>query len=151
MLFSILSFTACVTEVDDVFDKNASQRVEEAINDTRKILEAPTNGWRIEYYGDTSYGGYNLLVKFEGDSVLVAGEKVADSHKAGFDADGNLLKVKSHYKIEQSMGVVISMDEYNSIFHYFSDPNNEDGIGSAGEGMDGDFEFRLVSATAEKV
>ncbi|WP_337668022.1 DUF4302 domain-containing protein [Prevotella sp.] len=151
MLFSILSFTACVTEVDDVFDKNASQRVEEAINDTRKILEAPANGWRIEYYGDTSYGGYNLLVKFEGDSVLVAGEKVADSHKAGFGADGKLLKEKTHYKIEQSMGVVISMDEYNSIFHYFSAPKNEDGIGSAGEGMDGDFEFRLVSATAEKV
>lgn len=150
MLFGVFVMASCVTEVDDVFNKNASQRAEEAISETKQILEAPANGWRMEYYGATTYGGYNVLLKFEGDSVLVASEKVGDSHAAGFDANGNLLTAKSHYKIEQSQGVVISMDEYNSIFHYFSDPRNAD-YGSDGDGFDGDFEFRVVSLGADKI
>lgn len=150
MLFGVFAMTACVTEVDDVFDKNASQRVDEAISEAKQILEAPANGWRMEYYGSTTYGGYNILLKFEGDSVLVASEKVGDSHKAGFDNEGNLRTAKSHFKIEQSQGVVISMDEYNSIFHYFSDPRNDD-YGSPGDGFEGDFEFRVVSIAADKI
>ena len=150
MLFGLFAMTACVTEVDDVFDQNASQRIDTAIKDARQILETPKNGWRMEYYGDTQYGGYNVLMKFEGDSVIVASEKVGKSQNAGLDANGNVITAKSHYKIEQSMGVVVSFDEYNDIFHYFSDPRNDD-YGSKGTGFEGDFEFRVMSISSDKI
>lgn len=150
LLFGVLAFTSCVSEVDDAFDKSAAKRAEEAIANAKTVLESAPNGWRLEYYGAKSYGGYNVLMKFDGDSVSVSSEKVGSKHKAGFDANGNLITVKSHFKLEQSMGVVLSLDEYNSVFHYFSDPKNED-FGTAGEGFNGDFEFRIMSCSADKI
>ena len=149
LLLGIFALSSCVTEVDDVFDKSASERAQEAINETKTILESPANGWRMEYYGSTEYGGYNVLLKFEGDSVLIGSEAVGENHKAGV-VDGKAVTCKSHYKIEQSMGVIISMDEGNSVFHYFSEPHNDD-YGTDGEGMAGDFEFRVVSCTKDKI
>ena len=35
-------------------------------------------------------------------------------------------------------------------FHIFSDPKNDLGIGTAGKGMEGDYEFTIMEATAEK-
>lgn len=150
LLLGLVSLTACVPEVDDAFDKSASERAQEAINNTREILKAPANGWRMEYYGATSYGGYNVFMKFEDDSVTVASEKVGASHNAGVDKNGNIITAKSHMKIEQSQGVVISLDVYNDVFHYFSNPVNAD-YGTSGEGFDGDFEFRVASISADKI
>lgn len=151
MLFGVFAMTACVTEVDDVFEDSASTRIDKAITDTKSILETPANGWRMEYYGNTEYGGYNVFMKFKGDSVTVASEKLGSSHKAGVDANNNAITAKSHFKVEQSMGVVISFDEYNDIFHYFSDPRNADGFGTDGEGFEGDFEFRVMSISTDKI
>lgn len=150
LLISVFAFTGCVSDVDDAFDKSAAQRAEEAIANTKSVLESAPNGWRMEYYGNTTYGGYNVMVKFEGDSVTVASEKVGSTHKAGFDSNGNLITCKTHFKVEQSMGVVVSFDEYNSVFHYFSDPNNSD-YGEAGSGFTGDFEFRVMSISNDKM
>lgn len=150
LLVGIFAFTACTPEVDDKFSETPTDRVEETIDNTRDILKAAPNGWRIEYYASTTYGGYNVFAKFEDNNVTVASEKVGSSHNAGFGPDGKLITATSHYKIEASQGVVLSFDEYNDIFHYFSDPANPD-YGKKGEGMEGDFEFRVQSATAEKV
>ncbi|MBP3270003.1 MAG: DUF4302 domain-containing protein, partial [Bacteroidales bacterium] len=39
------------------------------------ILTTPANGWLMEYYGNTDYGGYNMFVKFsDNDMVEVANE-----------------------------------------------------------------------------
>lgn len=150
MTFAVFAFASCVTEVDDVFKKSASERMEEAIREAKSILSDSKNGWRMEYYGNTEYGGYNVFVKFEGDSVEVASEKVGASHNAGVDANGNVVTAKSHFKVEQSMGMVLSFDDYNDVFHYFSHPRNSD-YGTNGEGFEGDFEFRIASISAEKI
>lgn len=150
LLLGVMAFSACTTEVDDVFDKESTQRAQEAMESTKNVLTVPKNGWRMAYYGDTSYGGFNVFMKFTDDSVVVASEKVGASQNAGLDADGKLIRCTSHYKLEQSQGVVLSLDEYNDVFHYFADPNNTD-QGMAGEGFYGDFEFRVLSATADKI
>lgn len=147
---ALVGFTACVPEVDDAFNESASQRIDKAIASDREILKAPANGWRMEYYGNTAYGGYNVFMKFEDDSVTIASEKVGDNHNAGVDANGNAITKKSHFKLEQSMGVVLSFDDYNDIFHYFSDPRKTD-YGTNGEGFGGDFEFRITSISADKI
>lgn len=150
LLVSIFAFTACTPEVDDKFSETPTDRVEETSNNARDILKAAPNGWRIEYYAATTYGGYNVFAKFDENTVTVASEKVGSSHNAGFGEDGKLVTATSHYKIEASQGIVLSFDEYNDIFHYFSTPSNSD-FGQKGDGMEGDFEFRVLSATPEKV
>lgn len=149
-IMGVFAFSSCVSDVDDVFSDSAANRAQKALTETRTLLESAPNGWRVEYYGDVTYGGYNVFMKFEGDSVTVASEKVGKGQTAGYDANGNALTCKSHFKLEQSMGVVLSLDDYNSIFHYFAEPKNDD-FGTAGTGFEGDFEFRVVSASAEKI
>lgn len=141
LLAALLLATACSPEVDDLFDKSSSQRISEAINNTKDILTAPADGWVMHYYGSPMYGGYNVLCKFEkNDRVTVASEV------AGKDST-----FTSHYKIEQSQGVILSFDEYNDIFHYFSDPHNPDKNGLDGKGMLGDLEFRVMKASADSI
>lgn len=141
LLAALLLATACSPEVDDLFDKSSSQRMIEAINNTKDILTTPADGWVMHYYGSSMYGGYNVLCKFDkNDRVTVASEV------AGKDST-----FTSHYKIEQSQGVILSFDEYNDIFHYFSDPHNPDGNGVDGKGMLGDLEFRVMKASADSI
>lgn len=134
-------FASCTSEVDDVFDKPSALRIEEAMKTYNDVLKAPANGWRMEYYGDTKYGGYNMFVKFNNDNtVTVANEVYGPGERA-----------TSHYKLEQSAGVVLSFDEFNELFHFFSDPDNVLDIGADGEGMLGDLEFRILKCTADSV
>lgn len=151
LLAAMFSIVACTPEVDDVFDTTPSERLEKAKASTREVLMAAPNGWRVEYYGATSYGGYNVFFKFDKDSVTVASEQVGESQKAGVDQLGNALTCTSHYTIDQSQGVLLSFDEYNSIFHYFSDPIINDKGAMTGDGLEGDFEFRVITATADSV
>ena len=135
-----LLLSACTYRIDDVFDQSSAIRVREEIARTGEILAGAQNGWVMEYYAATKYGGYNILCKFNEDNTVavqseIFGEKV----------------VTSHYKIDQSQGVVLSFDEYNEIFHYFSTPSNPDGIGTNGDGMLGDFEFRVLSVSADEI
>ena len=68
-------FSACSLKEDPVFDKSASLRSDENIEAVRTVLQSATNGWLMEYYGGLSFGGYNVMVKFEGDQATVASEK----------------------------------------------------------------------------
>lgn len=140
----VVAFTSCKNEIDDIFDKTATERIDEALKSYNDILKSAPNGWIMYYYGATQYGGYNVLVKFNDDATAtVANERIANG--ASFPTE------TSHYKMVQSAGVVLSFDEYNSIFHYYSDPVNPEGIGTDGTGFDGDLEFRVISASAEEV
>lgn len=150
LLAGVVSFAACTPEVEDAFDQSAAERVKEQMAKCREVLTGAENGWKMEYYAATTYGGYNVLCKFEGDNVTVASEKVGANHKAGIDATGKAVTSTSHFKIDQSQGVILSFDGLNEVFHYFSEPNNPD-YGTASDGMEGDFEFRVISATPEKV
>lgn len=153
-IFSVLmlsaGLTSCNPESDDVFDENSSVRIDKAKAEVKSILEAAPNGWRMEYFGDAGYGGYNIFLKFSGDSVLVGGESAGSSHPAGIDSLGNAVTSPAHYSLNQSQGVTLSFDEYNGIFHYFSDPVNAD-YGYNGEGFEGDLEFNVITCTADSI
>lgn len=147
ILAACMSFYACSNEEDDVFGKSSSERIEEALTETNTVLTSAKNGWLMKYYGNpssTNYGGYNVLCKFNNDNTVTVASEM-------FPADAS---ATSHYKLEQSAGVVLSFDGYNKIFHAFSDPDGSSlGISSAnnGKGFYGDLEFRVVSATADSI
>lgn len=142
-LIAILSFTSCSNDIDEVFDKPSAERVNDAIAEYKTVLTSAENGWLMKYYpkANTKYGGYNLLLKFGTDGNVTAMS----------DALGADTKATSHYKLEQSASVVLSFDEYNKVIHFFSDPANPAGIGDNGKGMEGDLEFRVLTATADSV
>lgn len=139
-LLAAFTYTSCTSEVDDVFDKSSADRMAEALTTDKQMLVDAPNGWLMEYFCEDTYGGYNMFVKFNDDNTVTVANEVA---AAG-------ARQTSHYKLEQSMGVVLSFDEYNELFHFFSDPANPGGIGDNGVGMRGDFEFRVISAEADR-
>ena len=147
----MMSFAACSLKEDPIFDESASKRASENMEKVREVLKSSPNGWLMEYYGNLSLGGYNILVKFVGDQATVASEKWGTNHPAGIDASGKVITATSHYKLELSMGTVLSFDEYNPIMHYYSMPNNPDYTYDASEGLSGDFEFRVMHASADSV
>ena len=80
-------FSACSLKEDPIFDKSASLRSDENIEAVRTVLQSASNGWLMEYYGGLSFGGYNVMVKFDGDKATVASEKWGANHVAGIGAD----------------------------------------------------------------
>ena len=151
-LVALVMFGAasCTPVVEEVFDKSSSERIQDYYTEVDQILKSSEEGWRMEYYASTTYGGYNVFCKFSGEEVTFASEKVGNTHDAGVGEDGQLIRATSHYKLEQSMGAVLSFDSYNTVFHYFSEPKNSD-YGTSGDGMEGDFEFRVRSASADSI
>ena len=140
----VVAFSSCKNEVDDVFDQTATQRIDAALASYNDVLKSAPNGWIMYFYGSQQYGGYNVLMKFNGDATAtIANERISEN--------GAFPTETSHYKLEQSSGVILSFDEYNSVFHYYSDPVNPEGIGTNGVGFGGDLEFRILSATTERI
>jgi len=145
------AMTSCELKEDMNFDETASMRSEANIQHVHEILQSAENGWLMEYYGNLNFGGYNVMVKFTEDQVTVGSEKWGSNHVAGIDTEGKAITTTSHYKMEQSMGTILSFDEYNETFHYYSMPNNPDYTYDTAEGLSGDFEFRVMSASADSV
>lgn len=148
---AMFAITACTPETEDIFSETSSERIDRYTREVKEVLQNAPNGWRAEYYASTSYGGYNVFMKFDDKNVTIASEKLGDSHNGGVDANGELNLETAHYKIEQSMGAILSVDAHNSVFHYYAEPKNPDGYGDSGDGMYGDFEFRVISASADSV
>ncbi|MCM1031910.1 MAG: DUF4302 domain-containing protein [Oscillibacter sp.] len=142
-LVTAILCAACTNEEDDLFDTSSALRADEAIEADLKILTDAANGWLMEYYPEAqqSYGGYNILLKFGKDGKVTAASELYD----GSDI------VTSLYSVKQSAGIVLSFDTYNEIFHFFSDPGDPAGVGGNGYGLEGDYDFLILEATAEKV
>lgn len=139
------TLNSCVSEVDDIFPDTSANRIQETLKKDREVLLSATNGWVMEYFGSptsNSYGGYNLIMKFNADStVTVASEKALNPYKTE----------TSHFKLEQSAGDILSFDGYNELIHYFSDPSALEDGWTAGYGFEGDLEFRILKAASDSI
>ena len=138
-----LLFTACTNEEDALFDTSSALRADALIAADTKILTDAANGWVMEYFPEKlqSYGGYNLLLKFGIDGKVTVASELFDKSEMA----------TSLYSVKQSAGIVLSFDTYNEIFHFFSDPSAPAGVGDKGKGLEGDYDFLILEATAEKV
>src|SRR3712207_2527013 len=66
--------SSCKNEVEDYFDKTASERMEQEIVKYRELLIKPQHGWVMEYYPggmDQTFGGYALTVSFTANGYAV--------------------------------------------------------------------------------
>lgn len=130
--FIVMSASSCLKDQHDIFDKTASARMQEFIENARKVLNAPDYGWRMEYF--THYGGYNYALKFENGQVTASSEQKPGQTET------------SYYKLVSDNGPVLSFDTHNEILHFFATPSS-----SEYEGRGGDFEFIILSAEPDEV
>lgn len=144
-LLTTVTYTSCVSEVEDIFDDSSANRIQTALENERQILTSAANGWVMEFFGsptENSFGGVNLLMKFNADSTVTVGsEKATAPYRT----------VTSHFKLEQSAGTILSFDEYNELVHYFSDPSALEEGWTPGYGFEGDLEFRILSASKDSI
>lgn len=145
LLFALtaLVFTAsCTPEVEDAFDKPSPDRIAEAISETKDILTAAPNGWKMAYQGSGGFGGFNILCRFDKEDNVFCEEE--SDHTKG----------TSHYTVQQGQGVLLSFDSFNAALHKYSDPVgkiNGKSVGKDGKGFQGDFEFRVMSCTKDSI
>lgn len=144
LLYLVLAvtFSACTHEEEDLFAESSAERADAAIKADLEVLTSPTNGWLMEYFPATmqEYGGYNMIMSFGTDGKVKVASEIASPD----------LTLTSLYSIKQSAGTILSFDTYNDIFHAFSDPSAPLG-GDNGYGFEGDYDFLILEATAEKV
>ncbi len=146
-----LSFTACVNEEDDLFDKTAAERLNEASSLYSQRLTASPNGWAVQLYPTTQneapYGtGYLLMFRFHAN-------KSVDASMNNLLSNGKYLSATSSWDVITDNGPVLSFDTYNPVVHAFSDPEDvpqtgdrDNTIDETGTGIGGDFEFIIVDA-----
>ena len=133
---------SCSNEQEDFFSDSSANRANAQVKNTIEVLSGADNGWIMQYFpGDpATYGGYNMIIKFEKDGqVTVANELAASEYTE-----------TSYYSVKQSAGIMLSFDTYNQVFHVFSDPSAPLS-GDQGEGMSGDYDFSVMKAEADQV
>ena len=127
-VLAAFAFSSCVHDEEMIFDKSASLRVKDAVDNAQKTLIAAQNGWKMYYYPhpDLDYGGYMFTLKFTEDEV----EAWADIFKESS---------KSLYKMSYDDGPVLSFDTYNPILHKYGTASSE-----YYEGRGGDYQFFII-------
>ena len=136
MVLPTLLLQSCLKDQEDVFDTPSSIRMQEVLDNAKKVLTSSEEGWAFDYYPDRnlSYGGYAYTVKFDNQRVTV-----------GSELDPNTLEA-SLYKLTNDNGPVLSFDSYNTLMHYFATPSS-----AQYEGLDGDFEFIIMEVTDDLI
>lgn len=128
-------FQSCLKEEEDIFGKDPSVRVEEALKNYKKVLASAENGWLLEYYAETNqvYGGYNFAMKFSNSDVT-----------AYFELADPTTSMTSLYQLISDDGPVLSFDTYNPFLHFFADPSSD-----MPDAYEGDYEFILMGISED--
>lgn len=149
LMAATLSLGSCVSEEDDIFDKTAAERLNEASALYSSRLEASPYGWAMQLYptyDNAKYfgTGYLLLMDFDANHSV----KVGMNNALSFD---KYLEDVSTWDVITDNGPVLSFSSYNQCLHAFSNPEDlpftsERGENEQGTGIGGDYEFIIVDA-----
>ena len=131
--------SSCSREEDDIWSQSAAERLEAAKSEYHKILCSAPNGWEMYYFADGDEQGYNFLMKFASDSVVVA----ARNHNTG----NAYQQESSAFEVIADDGPVLTFNTYNSLLHIYADPQPDHDVESDGVGSGGDYEFKMMTVT----
>lgn len=149
LLFSALSlgFHSCVNEEDDLFDKSAAQRLNEAVAKYTDLLESSADGWVMDFYpSDGAMGGYTHTVLFhDGTSTLTSEVTFSNSSTGEVWEAGT--PVKSLYQVKAEQECILTFDTYNLLFHFWSEPKGS----SSPTGYESDYEFAFKEVSDDVI
>lgn len=102
---------ACTSEVDDVFDQSAANRINQSIAEYQEVLRSAGNGWVLNYYpaATKAYGGYTMLIRFHKEGTADVSCDLFQPDKVSTGA----------YDMVNSAGPMLTFSTYNEIFHFF--------------------------------
>ena len=138
-----LSLQSCLHDDDEIFNKSAAERINEAVANAKEVLTSSQEGWVMHYYvgREYAYGGLNLAMKFTDGKVQMYNETAKKS-------DGSYISAVSTYKITRDQGPVLAFDTYNDLLHVYGDP-----AGSGPTDVDGweaDYEFVIMNISEDQ-
>lgn len=145
--FAVGISPSCNREEDEIFDQSAAERLTAAQNADYDLLCSAPNGWEMLYFATSTERGYNFLMKFEeGDKVTVAtrNQNTGDAYR----------EETSAFDIIGDDGPVLTFNTYNSLFHFYSDPEQDPtdpNQANLGRGSNGDYEFKIISASSDMI
>lgn len=135
-IFAALAVTSvsCLKQEAEIFDKPASARLEEYLENVRSLLSSSENGWLLEYYPGTSYAGTVFELKFTDQEVTARHEL-----KLG-------TKATSGYALKTDAGAVLSFNSYNEVLHQYATPSAR-----LYQAKGGDFEFYITGVEEDLI
>jgi hypothetical protein len=138
LAIATLTMQSCLHDNDDVFDKSAAERIDEAVANAKQMLISADNGWSLEYYlgSDYVYGGYNMLVKFGKDGKAHLSSEIAKSDSIS----------SSSWDITKDQDPVLTFPTYNALLHELTQPYQDEV-----NGYEGDYEFVIMKVTQDTI
>lgn len=142
LLFGTM-LVACSPRVDDVFEDTAMVRMEKRRAELINMFVSAPNGWVMQYFAQsdptasdtTKHKGYTFLMQFRNDGTVTVGAPV----------NGVFNTETSMWDVINDNSSVLTFNTFNSIFHYYSNPDPALGLwGADGVGVGGDYEFMVL-------
>lgn len=126
-----------------LFPDSPSERTATAVAELSRFLTEAPEGWIMEYTPDEnqSFGGFLMHVRFQKNGEVIVNSEI---QKPDAPASSGL------YSIKSDKGTVLSFDTYNPVFHYFADPDINEGHGR-GKGYLGDWSLAVLSQSADRI
>lgn len=151
-VLAMATLTSCLkTEEDDIFDKSAAERLDDAKQYYSDILTSDGGMWAMEYFANVDEPGYVYIFEFKKDnSVTISGEnKWITKLTNRQSSDPTFASETSMWEVIADNGPVLSFNTYNKIFHLFANPEDvpnehDDDPDEQGYGHEGDYEFDLM-------
>ena len=140
------TLTSCKDKVDNVFGDSAANRIAQDQAKYYDILEGAAQGWVLDFYpDDRSEGGVAYTARFkDGDVTMTCEQDINNTVINKKFTKGT--EVTSSYQIVSEVGVMLTFNTYNPLFHYWSQP-----FKGHMNGYRSDYEFTFLSASADLV
>lgn len=148
----LVAQTACSPQFEDLFDKSASERLQESMDEAKSVLSASEKGWAMGIYythTDKDEQGNVTSVKTMGRLLFVKFN--ADGYADMIDYNNGGLRDTSSYSMDISQGPVLKFDTYSDVLGNYVDPGTWVGDMPFGTGNSGDFEFVLFRVSENEV
>lgn len=144
---AVATTASCSREEDDIWDRSAAERLDDARNTDLATLCAAQNGWEMLYFtaNDNVSRGLNFLMKFNTDGSVTIAAKNSDT-------GNDYTEETSTFDVISDDGPVLTFNTYNNLFHRYADPDPEHTqVDSDGVGDGGDYEFKIMSINNDMI
>ena len=131
-IFALITLLfGCKKNDDYIFDESPDARVNKALAALESQLTDASNGWKVLLF-PTGGKGYGFYMSFNKENRVTMYSDFNDSQ-------GTVSK-ESSYRLKAMQQPALIFDTYSYI-HYLSDPDPSVNAGTAGQGLNSDFEF----------
>lgn len=132
----LLTASCSLHDDDETFGTPAAERVEENVAAYKTLLESASNGWELHLWmgEDYSAGGYTYFMKFANGKVTAASDIATPT-----------MTTSSSYDVIADQGPVLTVNTYNTIFHYLANPEYD------GSQVGQDYEFAITRTTNDSI